>query len=103
MIERVQAQITNLILGPNDLNYMNRLTKLSLPKLEYHFKTISDKFSNKIIKDKRFEFLFPKNKSSVNTRNRKPYVEKIYRTNRMKHNAIPAFIRAQNEKHQAQT
>ena len=102
-LERVQAQMTNLILGPNELNYMNRLAKLSLPKLEDRFKIISDRFSDKMVKDSRFKSLFPKNTSSVNTRNRRPFVEKTYRTNRMMSSAIPSFIRSQNEKHQAQT
>ena len=98
-IERVQARITDLIIGPNDLSYSDRLKKLSIVKLEERFKANSARFSDKMIKDPRFQFLFPRSSSTVNTRNKNVFVETLCKTNRMYYSAVPSFIRAQNMKH----
>ena len=98
-LERIQARITDLIIGPNDLSYNDRLQRLNIVKLEDRLKMNSARFSDKMIRDPRFQFLFPRSSNTMNTRNKNVYVETFCKTNRMYYSAIPSFIRAQNIKH----
>ena len=89
-IERIQAQVTDLIIGPNQLSYPERLRELDLCDLEGRRQKLTKNFCYKMIKDDRFKFLFPK-KQSV-TRSRRKYIEPICKTSRFKSSAIPSFI-----------
>ena len=98
-LERIQARITDLIIGPNDLSYIDRLKKLRIIKLEERFQINSARISDKMIRDPRFQFLFPRSSNTMNTRNKNVFVETMCKTNRLYFSAIPSFIRAQNLKH----
>ena len=93
-IERIQAQVTDLILGPNKFSYMERLRELDLSDLQRRRYVLAKNFCKKMIKDDRFKFLFPQRQSG--TRSKKKYIEPLCKTNRMKHSAIPYFIQMLN-------
>ena len=69
-LELIQARITDLIIGPNDLSYNDRLQRLNIVKLEDRLKMNSARFSDKMIRDPRFQFLFPRSSNTMNTRNK---------------------------------
>ena len=94
-IERIQAQVTDLILGPNQLSYTERLRELHLCDLDGRRQTLSKNFCMKMIKDDRFKFLFPQRQTT--TRSKKKYIEPQYKTNRLKFSSIPSFIRILND------
>ena len=96
-LEKIQAQITDLILGHNKLSYFERLRELNLQSLEHRRITLTKSFSDKMIKDKRFQYLFPQKAYSA-TRSQEIYVTPFCRTNRFKNSAIPKFIEYQNHK-----
>ena len=60
MIERIQFQCTNLIMGPNQLSYSQRLQTLDLDRLENRHSFLVKRFCTKMSKDERFDHLFPK-------------------------------------------
>ena len=93
-IERIQAQVTDLILGPNQLSYSERLRELDLSDLEERRLKLSKKFCSKMIKDDCFKFLFPQRRTK--TRSKRKYIEPQCKTNRMKLSAIPSFIQMLN-------
>ena len=93
-IERIQAQVTDLILGPNKFSYMERLRELDLSDLQRRRNVLANNICKKMIKDDRFKFLFPQRQSG--TRSKKKYIEPLCKTNRMKHSAIPYFIQMLN-------
>ena len=93
-IERIQAQVTDLILGPNQLSYRERLRELDLVDLEGQRLKLTKNFCSKMIKDDRFKFLFPTRHTG--TRSKKKYIEPQCKTNRMKFSSIPSFIQMLN-------
>ena len=93
-IERIQAQVSDLILGPNQLSYIERLRELNLCELESRRQKLSKTFCMKMIKDDRYKFLFPQRQTS--TRSKKKFIEPQCKTNRLKFSAIPSFIRMLN-------
>ena len=96
-IERIQANVTNLILGQNTKSYNERLRELQLVNLESRRTTLARACSDKMIKDERFDYLFPRKKIST-TRSKDKYMRPLCHTNRLKNSAIPRFIEYQNEK-----
>ena len=93
-LERIQAQVTDLILGPNQLTYNERLRELDLSDLEGRRLKLTKNFCSKMVKDDRFKFLFPKRRTKTRSKNK--YIEPQCKTNRMKSSSIPTFIRLLN-------
>ena len=100
-LEKIQSQITDLILGYNKLSYLERLRDLNLQSPEQRRLNLSKSFSDKMIKDQRFKYLFPQKAYSA-TRSHERFVAPFCRTNRFKNSAIPKFIEYQNSKAQPQ-
>ena len=101
-IERIQSNVTNLILGRNSLTYSERLRELQLTTLDSRRLSLARSCSDKMIKDARFSYLFPM-KQVTSTRSREKYVTPLCLTNRLKNSAIPRFIEYQNQKHMNKT
>ena len=72
-IERIQSNVTNLILGRNSLTYSERLRELQLTTLDSRRLSLARSCSDKMIKDARFSYLFPM-KQVTSTRSRRKYV-----------------------------
>ena len=96
-IERVQRNITNLILGKNSLSYEERLRDLQLTNLDSRRTILARSCSDKMVKDERFNYLFPR-KQVTATRSKEIYIRPLCHTKRLKNSAIPQFIAYQNEK-----
>ena len=73
MIERTQAQCTDLIMGPNQLSYSQRLQTLDLDRLENRHSFLVKRFCTKMSKDERFDHLFPK-RAYTGTRGGEKYI-----------------------------
>ena len=95
MIERTQAQCTDLIIGPNQLSYSQRLQKLDLDRLENRHSFLVKRFCTKMSKDKRFEHLFPK-RPYTGTRGGEKYVIPTCKTRRFQTSAIVNFLTVLN-------
>ena len=97
-LEKIQSQITNLILGHNNLSYFERLRELKLESLDQRRTNLTESFSDQMIKDERFEYLFPR-KAYSSTRSKEKFVAPFCRTNRFKYSAIPKFIEYQTQEY----
>ena len=98
-LERIQSKVTNLIIGENQLSYPERLNELNLDFLEDRRISLARSCSDKMVRDKRFQFLFPK-KQYKSTRSKDKYIIPLCRTNCLKNSSILKFIEYQNKKQQ---
>ena len=94
-IEKNQRQITDIILGKNQLSYSERLRDLNIPSLEERRLSITKAFGEKMMKDTRFQHLFPKHQN--NTRSKGKYIIPLCKKSRLKRSSIPKFIEFHND------
>ena len=95
-IERIQANATDLILGPNKLAYPERLRELQMSDLETRRSSLDMKFCKKFSNDPRIKSLFP-TKPYTGTRSKGKFIETKCKTKRFYSSAIPTFIRLLNK------
>ena len=86
-----------VILGSNNLSREGRLRELKLESLEQRRLNLARSCSDKMVKDPRFAYLFPR-RQNVTTRSKSTFIAPFCRTNRMKNSAIPKFIEFKNTK-----
>ena len=59
-LNRIQSNVTNLIIGPNNFNSEERDSLLRLQDLERRRLCLTEKFCKKMVEDDRFKHLFPR-------------------------------------------
>ena len=94
ILEHVQRAACR-IMSPGK-EYSSALVDLELDLIRDRYKIITKLFAIKMMQNKSFSYLFPKNNGRV-TRSNRHYIEPAYKTQRFGSSSIPQFIRLAND------
>ena len=94
---RIQKVALCIILKEDYLSYADALSVTHLTTLKARRQQLMEKFALKCTKNPLTKDMFPRNPSSVNTRNKEPFLVTKARTDRLKYSAIPSMQRILNK------
>ena len=92
---RIQARVSDIILGENQLTYSERLANLDMISLERRRWIQTSNFAVKLSKDPAFQFLFPL-KRYTGTRSKDKYQEYKTNTRRFQVSPIVSYVKIIN-------
>ena len=95
-IEKIQRRATDLIIGRNNLSYLDRMTELQMISLEQRRWSLTSKFAVKLSQDPEFKSLLPL-KPFTGTRSKSKYIEIKANTKRFQVSPLLTYAKILNQ------